>query len=267
MNSFANAASNDDLLALVAHLHRGTLLRLTNASDLHFNGLAQGSKALQFTSKMRRRCRELDTLYGWVRKLNSAKVRDFFAEVDAEIVDRRQQSSEDAKQQQPPKEPVKEAPPKAQAAACKLATAQSSCGPKNALFPTRRQQKEEKHDEEQQPQKESAKKEEKQAEEQQQPQKESVNEAPRKAQDTDGKQVTCEVTKLTRKLCCGMPYTTLCRCPNPFAINLPAAEPASGQSSCSAGKDAVQQQQKQQRQPSASNAFGHLERTTFSSTP
>ncbi|CAK0868884.1 unnamed protein product [Prorocentrum cordatum] len=87
-----------DVHTLVTFLHRATLLRLAKASGGHIQGCSFGAKQCAMTPHWRRRCRELDTVAGWARKISPEKVQNFLTELDAELAGQRActETSEDA---------------------------------------------------------------------------------------------------------------------------------------------------------------------------
>ena len=58
---------------------------LSNASDSRLYGLGSGGKHLALSTKTRRRLREIDALCGWTKKLSMPFIRDFVADLRAEI--------------------------------------------------------------------------------------------------------------------------------------------------------------------------------------
>ena len=279
------------LFQLHGHLSRSLALH----SNMSFEGLAQGARICRklglVTNRAAKKMTDVDITFNMMKHMNAIRARDFATEMDEGMI-----SPAGAKEKAPKKEtnleeesknmaaaplaptlagktaPVQagQSEPKeskkdeAKTAAAPLAKTPAAdtpaqeqaaqSGPKNALFPTCRQLQAGVV-----PKKKGKQDEEPTVKGQQQPQKESANRAPPQAQAAVG-------TQAPRTACCGRPWMTACRCLH-MGRPPPAAEPAYGHSSCSTGKDAAQQQQKQQRQPSALNAFGHLERPIFSSEP
>uniref|UniRef100_A0A7S4Q602 Uncharacterized protein n=1 Tax=Alexandrium monilatum TaxID=311494 RepID=A0A7S4Q602_9DINO len=76
-----------DLLALVSSAHAGSLRRLSRASGLPLQGLAQGAEALRgrLSKATCRRLRELDVVLAFARHLTVQKVDQFLDALDAEL--------------------------------------------------------------------------------------------------------------------------------------------------------------------------------------
>ena len=72
----------DDLVAWVALLHRGVMVRLARTSGRPIMGCGQGAVACSLPNRWRRRCREVDVVAGWVRKLTPERVEAFLSELD-----------------------------------------------------------------------------------------------------------------------------------------------------------------------------------------
>eukprot|EP00959_Pyramimonas_sp_CCMP1952_P085164 1780794-Pyramimonas_sp.AAC.1 len=84
-----------DVFSLVAFLHRATLLRLSKACGSPLQGCSYGAKKCEMTSHWRRRCRELDTIAGWSRKISPEKVSQFLTELDLELSGQRGHKEDD----------------------------------------------------------------------------------------------------------------------------------------------------------------------------
>ena len=80
-----NLAAQDDLLGLIARLHRTSLLRLSAASGQRLQGLSQGSRALKLSPAWQRRLRHLDACYGIARKISPQSVLAFGIDLEAEL--------------------------------------------------------------------------------------------------------------------------------------------------------------------------------------
>ena len=75
-----------DLLTLVAHLHHDVLITLEEELGAPCQGLSVASRQLRMSSRLRRRCRELDIVYGWLRHLTVARAQRFRQEITEELV-------------------------------------------------------------------------------------------------------------------------------------------------------------------------------------
>ncbi len=76
---------DSDLLGLMAHLHRGYLVRLQCHGGRKFQGLAAGGRALEMSSTWRRRLAHIDWAYGMLRKLSQVSVTVAFKDLEAEL--------------------------------------------------------------------------------------------------------------------------------------------------------------------------------------
>ena len=75
----------DDILGLVAHLHRAALLRLSDAAGRKFQGLAMGGRHLKLQSLMQHKLRDIEACYGIVRKVSRQSIDDFLLELDKSV--------------------------------------------------------------------------------------------------------------------------------------------------------------------------------------
>ena len=76
-----------DVLSLLAELHKGSLLRLAGKADQHIQGLQQGSRILRhkLRSRWQRRLREVEAAFGLARHITPQSVRAFLAELDVAL--------------------------------------------------------------------------------------------------------------------------------------------------------------------------------------
>ena len=73
-----------DAHLLVAALHRMALVRLSSASHSKQQGLTMAAKQLRFSSRWRRRTRELDACLGLVEKISWQSINDWMKELEEE---------------------------------------------------------------------------------------------------------------------------------------------------------------------------------------
>ena len=75
----------DDIVGLAARMQRSSLCLLASHCDSPLQVCAQGAAKCRLSSKWKRRCREVDVVAGWIRKLTPQKIQSFLAELEAEL--------------------------------------------------------------------------------------------------------------------------------------------------------------------------------------
>jgi len=85
----APMALDGDVLVLAALAHRGALLRIIQATGCHHEGLHQGAAKLRgrLSTRMLRRLRDLEAVYGFARHVSRLSVDSFLLELDRELAD------------------------------------------------------------------------------------------------------------------------------------------------------------------------------------
>ena len=89
--SSAIPARSMDPVALLLALHGTALRHAALVTGCHFAGLSQLARANRLSSRLTRKCRELDAVSGWVRHVTRPRCDDFLAELASALHAARQQ--------------------------------------------------------------------------------------------------------------------------------------------------------------------------------
>ena len=80
-----HANSDDDILALVAKLRRGALVRLSRAMGSPLTGLSVSAKRMPLPHCWRRKLRNIDATLGLIEKITNSSIEVFLKDLDFQL--------------------------------------------------------------------------------------------------------------------------------------------------------------------------------------